>query len=428
MRGFLLNRLSQSLVLLLIVSVIGFVVLNLIPGGPLAQFGLDPSMTQDDLNRLKEQLGLNRPLWVQYLDWAWRLVQGDWGHSFRDGAPVLDVIGRHLFATLLLMGSSTVIAIAIGTWIGIRGATHRYSIFDYVATVGAMVAFSIPTFWFGLVGIYVFSLRLGWLPAGNMYTIGDGSVLNYFHHLILPSIVLALVHVAIWSRYMRTATLDVISQEFVKTARAKGLSERRILMKHVIGNALLPMITLAGMQLPSVLTGALVTETVFTWPGMGRLFLDSLGYSDYPVVMGLLMFSAILVVLSNLIADIAVAIIDPRIRLELSAIEHSTGVSHNDRHSREFRPGPLVEQPNCAPFHEPPSGPARDSDDRPSDAGVRLGPLPVAVRFSLYRSARPLRSAFYRPAIIWAPIRWDGIWRRGSSWRDGFRCWSVSPR
>jgi peptide/nickel transport system permease protein len=315
MRGFLLNRLSQSLILLLIVSVIGFVVLNLLPGGPLAQFGLDPGMTQDDLDRLKEQLGLNRPLLMQYLDWAWRLLQGDWGTSFRDGAPVLSVIGRHVFATLLLMGTSTAIAMAIGTWIGIRGATHRYSLFDHMATIGAMVALSIPTFWFGLVGIYIFSLKLGWLPAGNMYTIGDGSVLNYLHHLILPSIVLSLVHVAIWSRYMRTATLDAISQEFVKTARAKGLSERRVIMKHVVGNALLPMITLAGVQLPSILTGALVTETVFTWPGMGRLFLDSLGYSDYPVVMGLLMFSAILVILGNLIADIAVAIVDPRIRL-----------------------------------------------------------------------------------------------------------------
>jgi peptide/nickel transport system permease protein len=315
MRAFLLSRLSQSLVLLVIVSVIGFVILNLMPGGPMAQYGLDPGMTQDDLDRLKEQLGLNQPLWVQYLDWAWRLVQGDWGHSFRDGASVLAVIGRHLFATLLLMGSSTVIAIALGTWIGIRGATHRYSGFDYLATIGAMVALSIPTFWFGLVGIYVFSLRLGWLPAGNMYTIGDGSVLDYLHHLILPSLVLALVHVAIWSRYMRTATLDVISQDFVKTARAKGVSERRVLLKHVVGNALLPMITLAGMQLPSLLTGALVTETVFTWPGMGRLFLDALGYSDYPVVMGLLMFSAILVILGNLIADIVIAIVDPRIRL-----------------------------------------------------------------------------------------------------------------
>ena len=315
MRGFLLNRLSQSLVLLVIVSIIGFTILNLLPGGPLAQYGLDPGMTQEDIARLEEQLGLNRPLLVQYFDWAGNLLQGDWGHSFRDGAPVLAVIGRHLFATLLLMGSSTVIAIAIGSWIGIRGATHRHSAFDYLATIGAMVALSIPTFWFGLVGIYVFSLRLGWLPAGNMYTIGDGSVLDFLHHLILPSIVLALVHIAIWSRYMRSATLDVISQDFVKTARAKGLSERRILMKHVVGNALLPMITLAGMQLPTLLTGALVTETVFTWPGMGRLFLDSIGYSDYPVVMGLLMFSAILVILGNLIADVAIAIVDPRIRL-----------------------------------------------------------------------------------------------------------------
>ncbi|MFN7104656.1 MAG: ABC transporter permease, partial [Pseudorhizobium sp.] len=176
-------------------------------------------------------------------------------------------------------------------------------------------ALSIPTFWFGLVGIYIFTLELGWLPAGNMYTIGDGSLLNYLHHLIMPSLVLSLVNVAVWSRYMRTATLDVINQEFVKTARAKGLTERRVLMKHVVGNALVPMITLAGMQLPGILGGALVTETVFTWPGMGRLFLDSLGYSDYPVVMGLLMVSAILVLLGSLIADLLVAIVDPRIRV-----------------------------------------------------------------------------------------------------------------
>lgn len=315
MLAFLLNRLWQSAVLLVIVSIIGFAVLNLIPGGPLSQFALDPGMTQADIDRIAAQMGLDRPILIQYFDWAWKLLQGDWGHSFRDGAPVLDVIRRHLFATFLLMGSSTVIAIGLGTWIGIRGATHRYSMFDYAATIGAMVALSIPTFWFGLVGIYVFALQLGWVPAGNMYTIGDQSVLNYLHHLILPSFVLALVNIAIWSRYMRSATLDVINQDFVNSARAKGVTERRVLMKHVVGNALLPMITLAGMQLPSLLSGALVTETVFTWPGMGRLFLDSLGYSDYPVVMGLLMFSAILVLAGNLIADIIVAVVDPRIRL-----------------------------------------------------------------------------------------------------------------
>lgn len=315
MFAFLLNRLWQSVILLIIVSIIGFTILNMIPGGPLSQYALDPGMSAADLERLKEQLGLNRPLPIQYLDWAWRMVQGDWGTSYRDTQPVTAVIGRHIFATLILMGSSTAISIALGTWIGIRGATHRYSIFDYTATVGAMVALSIPTFWFGLVSIYIFSLKLGWLPAGNMYTIGDETVLGYLQHLILPSLVLSLVHVAVWSRYMRTATLDVINQDFVKTARAKGVPEKRVLMKHVVGNALLPMITLAGMQLPQLLGGALVTETVFTWPGMGRLFLDSLGYSDYPVVMGLLMLSAILTLLGNLIADIVVSMVDPRIRL-----------------------------------------------------------------------------------------------------------------
>ncbi|MGR3518841.1 MAG: ABC transporter permease, partial [Roseovarius sp.] len=183
-------------------------------------------------------------------------------------------------------------------------------------TVGAMVALSIPTFWFGLVAIYVFSLRLGWLPSGNMYTIGDESFLDYAEHLIMPSVVLALVQVAIWSRYMRSSILDVVGQDFVRTARAKGLTRRRVLYVHILRNALIPMITLTGIQLPTLLSGALVTETVFTWPGIGRLFLDSLGYNDYPVIMGVLMFTAIFVLLGNLIADLLVAGVDPRVRLE----------------------------------------------------------------------------------------------------------------
>jgi peptide/nickel transport system permease protein len=315
MLRFLLGRLGQSLILLFIVSLIGFSVLLLAPGGPMSQFALTPGISKAELDKIAAQMGLDRPILIQYADWLWGLVRGDWGNSFRDGRPVLEIIGGHLFATLLLMGSSTVIAVGLGTWIGIKGAVKRYSIFDYAATVGAMIALSIPTFWFGLVSIYIFSLRLGWLPAGNMFTIGDQTVLDYLHHLIMPSMVLALVNVAIWSRYMRTATLEVINQDFVKTARAKGLSPRRVLMKHVVGNALIPMITLAGLQLPTLLGGALVTETVFTWPGMGRLFLDSLGYSDYPVIMGLLMFSAILVIIGNLAADLITAFVDPRIRL-----------------------------------------------------------------------------------------------------------------
>lgn len=315
MTRFLIQRLVQSLIILVLVSVIGFFVLNLAPGGPLSQFSLSPGMSQAELDRIAAQMGLDRPLPVQYLDWFGRLLGGDWGNSFRDGRPVLEVIGGHLPATLLLMGSSTLVSVVIGGWVGVLGAIRRYSVFDYLATIGAMIALSIPTFWFGLVAIYVFSLELGWLPAGNMYTIGDQSLGDYASHLVLPTLVLALVNVAIWSRYMRSSTLDVIGEDFVRTAQAKGLSDWRVLRDHVIRNALLPMITLAGLQLPTLLGGALVTETVFTWPGMGRLFLDSLGYNDYPVIMGILMFSAVLVLFGNLLADLLVAVVDPRIRI-----------------------------------------------------------------------------------------------------------------
>ena len=319
MLQFLISRVWQSLILLLIVSAVGFAVLTLAPGGPLSHFALTPGMTQENLARIAEQMGLNRPLPVQYLDWLWRMVRGDWGHSYRDNQPVLSIIYQHLFATLWLMGSSTLLSMIIGTFIGVRSALKRGSTFDVVSSVGAMVAMSIPTFWFGLVAIYVFSVKLGWLPAGNLFTIGNEGIGDYAIHLILPCLVLALVNVSVWSPYMRSATLEVVNQDFVRTARAKGLTPRRVLLRHIMGNAMLPMISLAGMQLPTLLGGALVTETVFTWPGIGRLFLDSLGYSDYPVIMGLLMLSAILVLVGNLLADVASALVDPRIRLTQEA-------------------------------------------------------------------------------------------------------------
>ena len=306
----------QSLVLLWLVSIIGFAVLHLAPGGPLAEFTLIPGMTPAQLKLIAHQMGLDRPLPVQYWEWFRRMLVGNWGRSYRDSQPVLDVIAAHIGPTLELMVSSTIIAVVLGTWVGVLGAIRRYSVFDYLATVGAMIALSIPTFWFGLVVIYIFSVKLAWLPAGNLYTVGNGSFLDYAVHLIAPSVVLALVTIAIWSRYLRASMLEVVNQDYIRTARAKGVPERTILFRHTIRNALLPMITIAGLQLPTLLSGALVTETVFTWPGMGRLFLDSIGYRDYPVVMGILMFSAILVLLGNLIADLLYAAADPRIRLD----------------------------------------------------------------------------------------------------------------
>lgn len=314
MGRFLIGRLAQSAVLLLLVSAIGFGVLHLAPGGPLSQYMATPGMSAEDLNRIAEQMGLNRPIPIQYLDWLGNMLTGDWGHSYRDGRGVLAVIGGHVGATFLLMGTAMALAIAAGVSIGVAGALRRGSVFDYLSTIGAMVALSIPTFWFGLVGIYIFSVRLGWLPAGNMYTIGDGSLGDYVSHLIMPSCVLALVNIAVWSRYTRASVLEVVNQDFIRTAQAKGLDADVILRRHILRNALLPLITLAGLQLPALVGGALVTETVFTWPGVGRLFLDSLGYKDYPVVMGLLMVSALMTIVGNLLADIMVAVADPRIR------------------------------------------------------------------------------------------------------------------
>lgn len=313
MTRFLIRRSGQSLVLLFIVSVVGFAILHLAPGGPMSQFAATGDMTQADLDRMAEQLGLNRSLPVQYLEWLTNMLAGDWGRSYRDQQPVLSVIFSHLGATFELMLSATVLSMFLGVWIGILGAVWRYSLFDNAATVFAMIALSIPTFWFGLVVIWFLSIELGWLPAGNRSTPGDGSLLNRLHHLAGPCIVLALVSTAVWSRYMRSSMLDVINQDYIRTARSKGISEWRILTRHAMRNALLPMITILGLQLPNLLSGALVTETVFSWPGMGRLFLDSINYRDYPTVMGILMFTAVLVLLGNLLADILYGIADPRI-------------------------------------------------------------------------------------------------------------------
>ncbi|PHK95202.1 diguanylate cyclase [Pseudoroseomonas rhizosphaerae] len=313
MSSYVIRRLLQGAGLLLLVSMIGFAILHLAPGGPLSQFAAGGDMTQEDLDRVAAQLGLDRPLPIQYLDWLWRMLQGDWGLSYRDQQPVLSVIGSHLGATLELMLTSTLLAMMIGAWVGILGAIRRYSLFDGFATIGAMIALSIPTFWFGLVVIYVFSVGLGWLPSGNRYTIGDESLANRVHHLIGPCMVLALVSTAVWSRYMRSSMLDVIHQDYIRTARSKGIPERRILIHHAVRNALLPMITITGLHLPTLLSGALVTETVFTWPGMGRLFLDSINYRDYPVVMGILMFTAVLVLLGSLLADLLYNVADPRL-------------------------------------------------------------------------------------------------------------------
>lgn len=315
MTRFLLHRLGQSAILLLGVSIIGFGLMHLAPGGPLAVYTLNPTVTAQDIERVKHQFGLDQPVYVQYFKWAGGLLTGHWGYSFFGGRPVGAIVLERIPATLELMGSSLALALAIGVGIGVLAAVRRNSLFDYATAIAAMLALSLPTFWFGLLGIYIFAQTLGWLPAGGIASIGGGGLGDRLAHLVLPMLVLAFVLVAQWSRYTRSAMIDILSQDYMRTARAKGLSARRVMFGHGLRAALVPLVTLGGLQLPLLVGGALVTETVFSWPGMGLLFVNALGTRDYPVLMAILMVGAVVVVLGNLLADIAAALIDPRIRL-----------------------------------------------------------------------------------------------------------------
>jgi len=314
---YIIKRLLQAIPLLIGVSIIAFSIMHLAPGGPLSVYTLNPSITAQDIDKIKVILGLDQPIHIQYVKWAGGMFTGNWGTTFFGGRPVFDVIVERIPPTFLLMGSAMSIAIIVGMCTGILGAFKRYSIFDYFATTGAMVALSFPTFWFGLMAIYIFSLKLGWFPSGGMFTLGgDEDALDLLRHLVLPTAVLALVLVAQWSRYTRSSFLEVIHQDYIRTARSKGIKGSKILLRHALPNAIAPLIALAGLQLPWLFSGALVAETIFGWPGMGRLFVDSLTMKEYPVLMGMVMFTAIAVIFGNLIADLINAVLDPRIALE----------------------------------------------------------------------------------------------------------------
>jgi peptide/nickel transport system permease protein len=315
MHQYLARRLTQALVVLWLVSLAGFSILHLAPGGPAAIYAMSPTMSAEDVARLTRELGLDRPFHVQYAQWVTGFISGNWGRSYRDGRLVLEVVSDRIPATLVLMLSAFSVAVLFGLATGILSAVRRYSLFDHLATLAAMVALSIPTFWLGLMGIYVFSEILHVLPPGNIGTIGAPFALgDRLRHLLLPAATLGVVMVATWSRYTRASMLEVIGEDYIRTALAKGVSSAAIILKHALKNALIPLVTLAGLQLPLVFSGALVTETIFTWPGMGRLFVDSIGYRDYPVLMGILMFTALLVIIGSLAADLLYAAIDPRVR------------------------------------------------------------------------------------------------------------------
>jgi peptide/nickel transport system permease protein len=311
---YTVRRLLQAIPLLLGVMILTFLLIQYLPGGPLSLLAHNRRVNPDQLRLLRHNLGLDQPGYIQFLHWFGGIVHGDWGTSFTDNRPVLTDIGERLPATMLLMGSGFLISLILAMVIGIIAATHRNGLFDHASTLFAFFGLAMPVFWFGLMLQLLFAVHLGWLPAADMNDErGTPTMLGGVQHLILPALTLGITSIAGWSRYLRASLQDAVEQDYVRTARAKGVPRRRIVTRHALRNALIPLATVMALDLPGYFTGSVVVETVFSWPGMGRLFFQSLNQHDYPVELGLLLISSALIILGNLVADLVYGLLDPRI-------------------------------------------------------------------------------------------------------------------
>ncbi len=272
--------------------------------------------TPEAKEALRERLGLNEPAPIRYVRWLGRAVTGDFGYSLTSRRPVTDVIMARLPKTLLLVGTAMVFSIVVGIITGIISAIRQYSIIDYVTTFFSFVWLSIPSFFLGLLAIYIFAVKLNWFPVFGASTAGaKNPTLDRLHHLVLPALILGLELAAALTRYTRASLIEVLREDYMRTARAKGLKEWTVIISHGLKNALIPIITVIAFRLPYLLSGAIVIETVFQWPGLGLLTLDAANHKDYPLILAITMAVTILVVLSSFIADVAYSLVDPRIRL-----------------------------------------------------------------------------------------------------------------
>jgi peptide/nickel transport system permease protein len=324
MFNYVVRRTLQAVPLLIVISFILFMILHLAPGGGLGPYLQNPHITAADIVRLKHNLGYDKPLAVQYVLWLGHIVRGDFGYSNSNSESVFSAIVERLPATLTLMVSSFVLAFLIGVSAGLFAAIRPYSAWDYFITTFAFFGQSMPVFWFALMmqlafAVHGIPLPGGWLiqlpsagiSSGDNFDLGDRVT-----HLILPCIVLALLQVALYSRFMRSSMLEVIKTDYMRTAFAKGLNFRTVLFKHGLKNALIPLVTVTALTLPGLFGGAIVTETIFAWPGEGRLFINALGQQDISLMMGYLVFNAFLVVFFNLFADVCYAWLDPRVKYD----------------------------------------------------------------------------------------------------------------
>lgn len=322
MLRYIFKRLLLLLPLLLGITMISFVVIHLAPGEPTdMQTQMNPQASEELQERLRRQYGLDQPLYVQYGQWLVRLVQFDFGDSFSgDRRPVLDKILERLPVTILINVLSILLILAVSVPLGIISAVRRNSLFDRTTTLIVFTGFAMPSFWLALLLMDWFGVRLGVLPVSGLKSLGyeylsfGGQILDRISHLILPVFVSAIGGLAGFSRYMRSNMLEVVRQDYILTARAKGLSERTVIYKHALRNALLPLITILGLSVPGLIGGSVIFETIFAIPGMGKLFFDGVMMRDYPLIMGILVIGAILTLIGNLLADVSYALADPRIR------------------------------------------------------------------------------------------------------------------
>ncbi|HEY4433711.1 MAG TPA: ABC transporter permease [Candidatus Cybelea sp.] len=319
-----MRRTLQSIPLLLAISIILYGILYNMPGGPLAPYLQNPHITQADIVRLKHNLGLDQPVPIQYIKWLGHVLVGDMGYSTSNSEPVFQALIERLPATLELTSAALLLALGFGITAGILSAVYRYTALDYAITTFAFVGQSMPVFWFALMMQLAFAVHGIPLPGGYEIQLPSAGLANSdtfdfgdrLAHLVLPAIVLALLQIALFSRFMRSSLLEVLGTDYMRTAAAKGLPFRTILFKHGLKNALIPVVTVTALSLPGLIAGAIVTETIFAWPGMGRLFYNALNQSDLALLMGYLLIVAFFVVFSNLLADVVYAWLDPRVKYD----------------------------------------------------------------------------------------------------------------
>jgi len=315
--GYVTRRLLQMIPLVLGITIVLFAVIQAAPGGPegaLLQSGrfIDPSV----IEAYRHRLGVDRPVPVQYVRWLGSALRGDLGISFSTTRPVTEMILERLPATVELMGVSFALAAVLAFFVGILSALRQYSVFDHLGTGLSFLGIAMPVFWFALIVQLVFAVELGWLPVSGTETVGATSLGDRLLHLVLPAVVLSLRYVAGWSRYLRSSLLGSLRAPYVRTARAKGLDEVTVVGVHALRNALIPVVSIMALDLSGLFSGAVITETVFAWPGVGRLFVQAMFARDYPLLMGILLLGSVMVVLFNLVADLVYGILDPRIRYE----------------------------------------------------------------------------------------------------------------